>query len=92
MTSGKSFIKMTKSLLFSSLWVCDVLNMMDSEVLILHANSFRTRGWRPLGHGDFNVFSLFSFNATIDGLIVQKIDCLRTSGMSPSGSLVNTEK
>ena len=34
------------------------------------SNSFMTLGWTPSGPGDLNVFSFFSFDATIDGLIV----------------------
>ena len=67
-----------------------------SDVLNMIGNLFRTRGWRPSGPGDLNVFCFFSFNATIDGLIVQKSIVLEhlfgSSGMSPSASLVNTEE
>ena len=79
-----------------TLVVSDVLNMSDSGVLTLLANSCRTRGWRPSGPGDLNVFSFFNFDATVDGLIVQSSIVLEhligSSGVSPSGSLVNTEE
>ena len=66
---------MRTSLLFfqsvgNTLVVSDVLNMMDRGVLILFTNSCRTRGWRPSGPGDLNVFSFFNFDATVDGLII----------------------
>ena len=51
----------------NTLVVSDVLNMIDSGVLILFANSCRTRGWTPSGPGDLNVFSFFNFDATVDG-------------------------
>ena len=80
----------------NTLVVSDVLNMTDRGVLILFANLCRTRGWRPSGPGDLNVFSFFNFDATVDGLIVQGSIVLEhligSSGVSPSGSLVNTEE
>ena len=79
-----------------TLVVSDVLNMTDSGVLILFANSCRTRGWRSSGPSDCNGFSFFNFDATVDGLIVQSSIVLehriRSSGVSPSGSLVYTEE
>ena len=70
----------------NTLVVSDVLNMMDSGVLILFANSCRTRGWRPSGPGDLNVFSFFNFDASVDELIVQSSIVLEhligTSGVS----------
>ena len=76
--------------------VSDMLNMMDSGVLILFANSCRTRGWRPSGPGDLNVFSFFNYDASVNGLIEQSLIVLEhligSSGVSPSGSLVNTEE
>ena len=56
--------------------VSDVLNMMDSGVLILFANSCRTQGWRPSGPGDLKVFSFFNFCRWVDST---KFDCLGTS-------------
>ena len=80
----------------NTLVVSDVLNMMDNGVLIQFANSCRTREWIPSGPGDLNVFSFFNFDATVDGLIVQSSIVLEHligySGVSPSGSLVNTEE
>ena len=80
----------------NTLVVSDVINMMDSGVLIQFDNSCRTRGWRPSGPGDLNVFSFFNVDATVDGLIVQSSIVLEhligSSGVSSSGSLVNTEK
>ena len=80
----------------NTLVVSDVLNMTDRAVLILFANSCRTRGWRPSGPGDLNGFSFFNFDATVDGLMVQGSIVLEhligSYGVSPSGSLVNTEK
>ena len=76
--------------------VSDFLSMMDSGILIVSANSFRTRGGRPFGSGDLPIFSFFIFIATTNGSIVQVSIVLKhivvSSGMSPSGSLVNTEE
>ena len=57
----------------NTLVVSDVLNMIDSGVLILFANSCRTRGWRPSGPGDLNVFSFFNFDATVDGYFLSEL-------------------
>ena len=36
----------------------DVLNMIESRMLMQFANSFMTLGWRPSYIGDLNVFSV----------------------------------